>query len=155
MADAFGQAAGAANAVADATAKAAKPRDPGAGSRASASRRAGGSTSLDFSDPFRAIETAQRAQQQLSRTHATASAGRTQVNAARAFADDVRAAADASINRAIADYTAGILSELNSAGVLNPADRSRIIRERISEAERLGVIPSASSLEGLSAGSLR
>ena len=65
------------------------------------------------------------------------------------------AEADAAVNRALGDFTSSILSELNSAGVMDPTERSRIIRERIMEAERLGVIPSASSLEGLGAGILR
>jgi phage-related protein len=150
MADSFGRAASNASAAANSISRAAS-----AGASASESRRSGGSFALDFSDPFRAVAQAQQAQRTLAGTHVSAFAGRTQVTAARRFADAVGAEAEAAVNRAIGDFTATILSELNAAGIFDPAQRSRIVRERITEAERLGVIPSASSLDVMEAGRLR
>lgn len=151
MANAFGQAANSASAAASAAASI----GGGAGTRAGESRRAGGSTTLDFSDPFRAVALAQQAQERLRRTHPSAFAGRTQVNAASAYARDVGAAAAAAVRQSHSDFAASIISELNQAGIMDPAERSRIVRERISEAERMNVIPSAARLERINAGVLR
>jgi hypothetical protein len=115
----------------------------------SASRTIASSTAMDFSDPFRAVSLAQNAQQTLGRISGGAKnayVGGAGVNAARAFADAVRKEAEASVDRAVADYTATIISELNAAGILSPADRSRIVRERLMEAQRLGLVPSAASI---------
>jgi hypothetical protein len=151
MADAFGRAASSARDAASAASAAASASGT-AGTRAGESRRAGGSYAMDFSDPFRAVAQAQRAQVSLAGTHASAFAGRTQINAARAFADAVGREAQAAVDRAISDFTADVLQELNAAGIFDPTQRSRIVRERITEAERVGVIPTAASLDPMRAG---
>lgn len=152
MANEFDRAATSATNAANAVASAASAAASNAGTRAGESRRAGSSTSLDFSDPFRAVALAQQAQEQLRATHPNVWAGRSQINAAAAYARGVGAAAEAAVNRALSDFTSSIISELNSAGVMDPTDRSRIIRERIAEAQRLGVLPSTSSLSTASIG---
>lgn len=153
MANAFSDAAMSARDAASAASEAVSAASGGtAGTRAGESRRAGGGYSLDFSDPFRAVAQAQQAQYSLAQTHVSAFAGRTQVRAASAFASAVRQEAQAAIDRAISDYTAQVLSELNAMGVIDPTQRSRIVRERVEEAQRLGTIPTASSLDPWSAG---
>ena len=114
----------------------------------SASRQVVSSQSLDFSDPFRAAGLATSANQSLQRVSGggqSAFAGRTTINAANAFADGVNAAAQASIDAFIADFTNQILAELNAQGIFDPATRSRILRERLAEARRLGTIPEIGS----------
>ncbi len=107
----------------------------------SASRTFVSRTTLDFSDPFAAQAQASQAFQQLGNTGISAFAGATLLNAARQFADGVRNAAQASFDRAFADFTAQVLAELNAAGIFDPAERSRILRERIAEAQRFGILP--------------
>ncbi len=45
-------------------------------------------------------------------------------------------------DQAFADFTSELIKELNAAGVLDPTERSRIIRERTAEAQRFGILPS-------------
>jgi hypothetical protein len=106
--------------------------------------RQGSSTALDFSDPFRAAALAQQAISDLDRIGSgakRADIGFAGVNAARAFADDVVAQAQQSIDRAVAEFTAQVLAELNAQGIVDPTARSRIVRERLAEARRFGILP--------------
>ncbi len=104
----------------------------------------GGSRRLNLDDPFSALSEAQQAESFLRQTTQgglVAGVANFQINQARQFADAVRAEATASFNKALREFTTDIVSELNRAGVLDPTDRSRILRERIAEAQRLGIIP--------------
>jgi methyl-accepting chemotaxis protein len=44
-------------------------------------------------------------------------------------------------DQAFSDFTADILQELNRAGVFDPTQRNQILRDRISEAQRFGILP--------------
>jgi hypothetical protein len=106
-------------------------------------------SAMDFSDPFRAVGLAEQAQATLgriSRGGKNVYIGMTGRNAARAFADAVSAEAEAAVARYTADFTATVLAELNAAGIMDAAERSRIIQERINEAQRLGVLPSTEGI---------
>lgn len=48
----------------------------------------------------------------------------------------------AQIREETAAFTSGIISELNTRGIFDASERQRIIAERTTEAERLGIIPS-------------
>jgi len=96
------------------------------------------------------VQQAQSAQSTLGRISSGgkyAGFGNSQVNAARAFADAVTKEAQAAVDRAIAEYTGTIIQELNAAGILDQAERTRIVQQRIQEAQRLGVIPDPAALE--------
>lgn len=55
--------------------------------------------------------------------------------------------------QAVADFTRGVIDELNRNGVLDPAQRQDIISARLDEARRLGVLPSGGDFGGGLAGS--
>ncbi len=104
------------------------------------SRRRGGRAGLNLDDPFSAIEAVRGAESALrgagfSRFSAVAS------RSARASTNQIIGAAQATVNRTIADFTNGIIAELNRAGVFDEAERQSFIRDRISEAQRFGVLP--------------
>jgi ABC-type transporter Mla subunit MlaD len=63
--------------------------------------------------------------------------------------NQVRAALEGQLRQEVSALTADIVGELNRAGIFDPAERQRIVRERVGEAERFGIISSRSSL-GLS-----
>jgi hypothetical protein len=45
-------------------------------------------------------------------------------------------------DQAFSDFTADILQELSRAGITDPGQRSQIVRDRIAEAQRFGILPS-------------
>lgn len=116
--------------------------------------RQGSSTHLDFSDPFSAVAQAQNAFGTLQRIQSgakRADIGFAGVNAASAFAQGVLSQAQASVDRAVAQFTAEALRQLDAAGITDPTARSRIVRERVAEAQRFGVLPPANGLQSFGA----
>lgn len=98
-------------------------------------RRAG----LDLSDPFsalQALESARATQQQAGFSSYTFVR-----RAAANVTGQVQAAAQAQLDIAFSQFTSDLVSELNRAGVFNPTERQSFISERVSEAQRLGVLP--------------
>lgn len=63
------------------------------------------------------------------------------IEQARAIAEQVRAIAQSQINVAFSEFTDQVLRELGSAGVFDSAERERILNARITEAQRLGILP--------------
>jgi hypothetical protein len=113
--------------------------------------RQSSSRSLDFSDPFRAVAEANRAFDDLGRIQfgaKRADTGAAPLNAQAAFAQAVRREAEAAVARAEAEFVAGVINELNSGGFQDPAERNRIVRARLAEARRFGVVPTFDSRAG-------
>lgn len=102
---------------------------------------AGPSTSLDFSDPFAAAETLRTVRGQGPLGPA---AFQFQINARENLVRQVTNEASAVLNRAVSDLTNDILRELNAQGITDPQERSRVVEQRLREAERLGIIPDRS-----------
>lgn len=61
--------------------------------------------------------------------------------AQRGVVENVRNIANAQLDQAFREFTEEVLRSLDSAGILDPDERSRVVRERIAEAQRLGVLP--------------
>jgi hypothetical protein len=111
-------------------------------------RKAAGSFSLDFSDPFRAVALAEQAQEARRNVGANTFTGNSARNAAKAFADGIAAKTQGLVDQAFADFSAQVLSELNQSGVTDPTERNRILRARIQEAKRFGILPTFDSRSG-------
>ena len=56
---------------------------------------------------------------------------------------EVPAALRSMVDEAQADYTQGIIDELNRQGIFDPARRQTIVQQQLDEAKRLGTIPSS------------
>jgi hypothetical protein len=109
-------------------------------------RRSGGSHSLNLSNPFAAqaeLEAAEADLRRISNGAKNAYVGTAALNNQRAFVERLRAAVAAQTEAANAEFMQQLLSELNAQGTIDPAQRSRIIAERMAEATRLGIIPRA------------
>ena len=61
--------------------------------------------------------------------------------AQRGVVEQVRNIANAQLDIAFREFTESVVRELNSSGILNPDERSRILQQRIAEAQRLGILP--------------
>lgn len=61
--------------------------------------------------------------------------------AQRGVVEQVRNIANAQLEIAFREFTESVVRELNSSGILNPDERSRILQQRIAEAQRLGILP--------------
>lgn len=103
---------------------------------AAESRRAGGRAGFNLDDPFSAIE-ALRASEAAARGAGNILSRRS----AGTVTAQIAGAAQASVDRAISAFTDDLIAELNRAGVFDPAERQTFISDRISEAQRFGVLP--------------
>lgn len=106
----------------------------------------GGSSRLNLSDPFEAVATLQTIR---DRGQLPAGAFQFQRNARENLVNAVTNEARALIRKSTSALVNDILRELNSQGVLDPEERTRIVRQRFDEAVRLGTIPDPSRV-GLS-----
>jgi trimeric autotransporter adhesin len=114
-------------------------------------RRSGGSVSLGINDPFSAQAAYDAAIERLravSQGGKSGFIGAAGIQNARRFADELAAQLNQQVASAQADFTQSILSELNSRGVFDAAERNRILQERLAEATRLGIIPRGTGGEG-------
>lgn len=111
-------------------------------------RRKGGRAGLDLDDPFAAVQALQAQELQLRATGGGLY-GRLQRRSARAATEQIRAAAEATVDRAFKEYTASLLSELSSAGITDPTARQQYIQDRLAEAQRFGVLPQRHTTVGV------
>ena len=69
--------------------------------------------------------------------------------AQRGVVEQVRIIANAQLEIAFREFTESVVRELNASGILNPEERSRIIQQRIAEAQRLGILPPVRSVTSI------
>ncbi len=116
-----------------------------------ASRRRGGKFGLNLDDPFSGLAELGNLERRLTKVGGGLF-GRAQRQSARAVTEQVRAVVQGQIDNAFREFTADILRELSSLGVMDPAERAAFVNQRLGEAIRLGVLPergAASSGTGL------
>lgn len=118
------------------------------------SRRAGPRAGLNLDDPFSGLA-ALGAQERGLRSVGGGFFGRFQRRSASAVTEQIRAVVEGQISNAFKDFTADILNGLNRTGVLDPAERSSIVDQRLAEAVRLGVLPERGAAQRGSASLLR
>ncbi len=144
-ADGFRDAAGAAASVGSAAGGAASAwsgtkEDTGSLLGEGFGRSKGGSAGLDLTTIGGATAALAAA-----RTAGRASVGGLYSHAARKSAHIVAQQIEGKLqgltDQAFADFTAELIQELNRAGILDPTERSKIIRDRTAEAQRFGILP--------------
>ena len=118
-------------------------------------RRAGGSLGLDLDDPFGAVAAFQTQSTLLGQTRGGGLFNRQQQRSSRIVLEQIRGAAVTAVNQAIAEFSADVIRELNRLGITDASQRSQILNARVTEAQRLGVLPSLSSLSTFASGFLR
>lgn len=139
--DAMGEAADAAREVSDASSPSG---GEGGGTSKSSSKsdsgfRSGGTTHLNFSDPFAASRQVDVA---LAQERSVKLAPFNMDVAAHVYTEKVRAYANGIIEAAIAEFSKTVIANLNAAGINDPVKRAKLYKEQLSEAQRLGILPS-------------
>lgn len=104
-------------------------------------RRSGGSVGLDLSNIHSAQAALSAAQSSINRS-VGGPFSKLARRSARSVADQIQARLKGMTDAAFADFTSGLISELNRQGILDPTSRQQFIDDRLSEAVRLGVLPS-------------
>jgi hypothetical protein len=111
-------------------------------------RRSGGSRSLNTSNAAGTAAELAAAEKALANMRPNAFAGAAGIQSQRKFVESLRATLAAQVAEEQKAFTNTILSELSSRGIFDPAERNRILSQRIGEATRLGVIPRMGSVGG-------
>ena len=125
--------------VAEAAGAGAAGAAAGGGGGGEGGRLSGGAAGLRLGSVFESLESLTIAQRGVQA--AAFSPWRFVREGAKYVADRVAAIANAQLDRAFADFSAEILRELGSAGIYDEGQRARILDQRISEAQRLGILP--------------